>query len=250
MCRLLAYQGPARTLESVLVDPPHSLYHQAYAPRDQVSGSVNADGFGVGWYDLERRPEPAVHKSARSIWADRSFSSFAGLVASPAFVAVVRGATAPAPVEDSGAQPFASGRWLFAHNGAVEGYRTAGVAAHLRRALTAGRESQILSASDSEVLFALALDRMDDGEGPAEALASVIDLVESHRGGRMNLVMTDGRRLVATRWGDALSLRSGDDGTHIASEPFDDDDRWASVPDHHLVDVLDGSVEVRPLPHP
>ena len=90
MCRLAAYLGPAQTLESLLVDPPHGLYRQSYAPEQQVSGTVNADGFGVGWYDPARRPEPAVHKSARSIWADRSFLSFAGLVNAPAMLAVVR----------------------------------------------------------------------------------------------------------------------------------------------------------------
>ena len=58
MCRLLAYLGPPTTLEALLVDPPHGLAHQAWAPERQLSGTVNADGFGVGWYDLARRPEP------------------------------------------------------------------------------------------------------------------------------------------------------------------------------------------------
>jgi glutamine amidotransferase len=246
MCRLAAYLGPPVTLESLLVDPDHSLYHQAYAPRDQASGTVNADGFGVGWYAPAVRAEPAVHKSARSIWGDRSFLSFAGVVASPAVLAVVRGATAPAPAEDSGAQPFTSGRWLFAHNGAVEGFR-AGVASALRRTLTATRESQILSSSDSEVLFALVLDRLDSGTDPATALADVVALVDSHQGGRLNLVLADDDRIVATRWGDALSVRPDDGAVHVASEPFDEDPRWRSVPDHHLVDARPDDIEIRPL---
>ena len=56
MCRHIAYLGPATTLQALLVDPPHALAHQAWAPERQVSGTVNADGFGVGWYDLARRP--------------------------------------------------------------------------------------------------------------------------------------------------------------------------------------------------
>ena len=247
MCRLAAYLGPPVTLESLLVDPPHSLYHQAYAPREQVSGTVNADGFGVGWYDPDRRAEPAVHKSARSIWADRSFQSFAGLVAAPAFLAVVRGATAPAPVEDSSAQPFDSGRWLFGHNGAVEGFRTV-VASSLRRLLSAQRESEILSASDSEVLFALVLDRLDAGADPATAVSDVVALVDSHEGGRMNLVLTDGHRVVATRSGDALYVRADDDAVLLASEPFDDHPAWRPVPERHLIDGTAGSLDTHPLP--
>lgn len=246
MCRLVAYLGPPVSLEAVLVDPPHSLYHQAYAPRDQVSGTVNADGFGVGWYDHARRAEPAVHKTARPMWADRSFQSFGGIVAAPALLAVVRGATAPAPVEDSGAQPFASGRWLFGHNGAVEGFRT-GVASQLRRRLSTERESQILSSSDSEVLFALVLDRLDAGADPATAVSEVVALVEGHAGGRLNLVLTDGHRLVATRSGDALSVRTDDSAVVVASEPFDDGTAWRPVPDRHLLDATARTLAIHSL---
>nr|MBA3955617.1 class II glutamine amidotransferase [Acidimicrobiia bacterium] len=59
MCRLLAYLGPAVSLDSLLFVPEHSLVRQSYAPRHQHHGRVNADGFGVGWYDHGVRPEPA-----------------------------------------------------------------------------------------------------------------------------------------------------------------------------------------------
>ncbi|MFE0319543.1 hypothetical protein ACFW05_26140, partial [Streptomyces albogriseolus] len=50
MCRHLAYVGPAEPLGALLVGPPHGLYRQSWAPRRQRYGTVNADGFGVGWY--------------------------------------------------------------------------------------------------------------------------------------------------------------------------------------------------------
>ena len=63
---------------------------------------------------------------------------------------------------------------------------------------------------------------------------------------RLNLLLTDGRRIIATRWNDTLSiLRTG--GVVVASEPYDDDPGWADVPDHHLVDVADGVVTVTEL---
>ena len=59
MCRHLAYLGPPVTLASLLYDPPHSLLRQSWAPRMQRHGTVNADGYGVGWYQPDVRPEPA-----------------------------------------------------------------------------------------------------------------------------------------------------------------------------------------------
>ncbi|MFY9776611.1 MAG: class II glutamine amidotransferase, partial [Trebonia sp.] len=50
MCRHLAYVGPEVSLKSLLIDPPYGLYRQAWAPRMQRHGTVNADGFGIGWY--------------------------------------------------------------------------------------------------------------------------------------------------------------------------------------------------------
>ena len=55
VCRHLAYLGPPTTLAALLFDPPHGLLHQSYAPADmRGGGTVNADGFGVGWYPRDR----------------------------------------------------------------------------------------------------------------------------------------------------------------------------------------------------
>ena len=235
MCRFVAYLGPPVTLDALLLAPEHSLLRQSWVPRHQRHGTVNADGFGVGWYDTARRPEPARYRTARPMWADRSFSSVAGLVASGAVLAAVRSATPPAPVEESGAPPFTSGRWLFAHNGAVDGFHDEpGI--ELRRQVTERARAGIEGASDAEVLFALALGRLDAGDSMGEALAGVIDLVEDVTTARLNLVITDGERVVATACGDSLFVRRGA-GVVVASEPFDDDSSWQSVPDRSLVDA-------------
>jgi glutamine amidotransferase len=176
MCRFLGYLGPPVTLEALLLAPEHSLLRQAWAPRFQRHGTVNADGFGVGWYDLERRPEPAVYRSTRPMWGDRSFGSLAGLVSSKAVLAVLRDATPPTVAEESGTPPFADGRWLFAHNGAVDGWRE-GVGGALRRLLSDRRLGGLQGATDSEVLFALILDRLDAGDCPGAAMPSVIRTV-------------------------------------------------------------------------
>ena len=233
MCRFLAYVGPPITLESLLVQPPHSLLRQCWEPRYQTSGVVNADGFGVGWYDPDRRPEPALYRSALPMWSDRSFLSLAGLVASGSVVAAVRSATPPLPTEVSATPPFVDGPWLFAHNGAVAGFRQ-GAAARLRRQLTERREAGIGGPTDSEVVFALVLDLLDAGATPAEALAAAVRAVQQAAvdgPSRLNLLLSDGTRLAASACGDSLFVRTDPDATFVASEPFDDEPGWRQVPD-------------------
>ncbi len=242
MCRLFAYVGPAVTLEALLVTPPHSSLRQCWEPRSQASGVVNADGFGVGWYDHSRRPEPARYRSTLPMWADRSFASMAGLVTSTAVLAAVRSATPPLPTEESGTPPFSAGRWLFAHNGAVPGFRE-GAGARLRRLLSERRESGLEGSTDSEVLFALTLDQLDAGAAPCEALAAVVREVSASFGGRHNLVLTDGVSIAATAWGDSLVVRTGPDSAVVSSEPSDVAPGWQVVPDGSVVWARPGEVD-------
>ena len=239
MCRFLAYVGPPVTLEALLMDPPHSLLRQCWEPRQQASGVVNADGFGAGWHDHARRAEPALYRSTLPMWADRSFLSLAGLVASGSVVAAVRSATPPLPTEVGATPPFADGPWLFAHNGAVAGFRD-GVASRLRRTLTERRDSGIAGPTDSEVLFALVLDRLDAGAPPAAALAGAVEAVRAAAPAgvhRLNLVLSDGRRMAATACGDSLHLRTDGDATYLASEPFDGGPGWERIPEGSVVET-------------
>ena len=86
------------------------------------------------------------------------------------------------------------------------------------------------------------------GLGPERAGEFVRDLGKRDPDARLNLLLTGGWRIIATRWNDTLSiLRTGGGGFVVASEPYDDDPGWADVPDHHLVDVADGVVTVTEL---
>jgi glutamine amidotransferase len=242
MCRQLAYLGDPVTLDSLLYAPEHSLEHQSYAPGQQRYGTVNADGWGIGWYDLDTQAEPARYRSPRPIWTDRSFASMAPVITTTCTVAAVRSATPPAPSEESGAAPFASGPWLFAHNGAIDRW-SEGLGEQIRRELTPKRAAGIEGGTDSEVLFASFLDGLDRGASPADALAATIARVATEEKGRMNFLVSDGRTLLATVWGDTLFECVRPTGTLLASEPLDDDPAWASVPDLTLVTVdADGPV--------
>lgn len=242
MCRLLAYLGRETSLASLVLDPPFSLLRQSYAPRFQRRGRFNADGFGVGWYAPGVRPEPAVYRRATPLWSDRSFASLAPVVRAGAVLAAVRNATPPSPIEETCTAPFTAGPWLFAHNGELTGFPHGERAEYLKR-LTASRAAAIEGSADSEVLFAMVLDRLDAGAPPDQALVSVVNTVRSGRGGRLNMVLTDGQRMAATACGDSLYVREPQEaspGLVVASEPFDDEPHWREVPDASVVSSQPG----------
>lgn len=236
MSRFVAYLGPAVTLDSLLFTPEHGLLEQASAPREQRDGHVNADGFGVGWYDLGARPEPAVYRRTIPLWADRNLPTFADLVETTACLAAVRSVRPPVVAEETGTAPFTAGPWLFAHDGTVEGFRD-GVGLSLRRQLTDHRQTGIAGSTDSEVLFAIALDALDRGRTPAEALRTVIEKVLALTTARLNMVLMDGERMAATSHGETLYHLRRKEAVTVASEPFGITIGWEPVADGTLVEA-------------
>ena len=228
MCRHIAWLGRPRTLASLVVEPPHGLLVQSYSPRRQKHGRMNADGWGVGFY-ADGGVEPARWRSVRPLWSDGSFASLAPLLSSSCIVAAVRSATPGMPVEESATAPFTDGTWLVSHNGRVD-----------RSVL--GWEVTAESVCDSALLAAYLLAR------GADAAAHVVpDVGARDPGARLNLLLADGERLIATTWGDTLSYLVDDVGVVVASEPYDDDPRWVDVPDHCLVEVTLDGLTVTPL---
>jgi glutamine amidotransferase len=245
MCRHLAWLGAPRTLAALVLDPPYSLLRQSYAPREQRHGRVNADGYGVGWYAPDVRPEPARLRRGQPIWTDRSFASLAPLVASGCVLAAVRSATPPFPVDEAGAAPFTAGPWLFSHNGRLDDFAAHAVA--IRELLPATAAAEVETPSDAALLGALTLHRLRSGETPGDALASVVADVAAITAGRLNLLLTDGATVAATTYGDTLVTRREPDGVLVASEPTDDEPGWERVPDRSLVVVTAGRHDVTPL---
>jgi glutamine amidotransferase len=250
VCRHLAYLGPPRSLSSLLYEPEHSLEQQSWRPRFQREGAMNADGWGVGWWDPHVRPDPARYRTAAPMWTDRSFRSVAEVVCPGAFVAAVRSATPPSPIVDTGNAPFTAGPWLFSLNGFVNDFRGP-VGEGLRRLVTERRAVAIEGTSDSEVLFALVLDALDAGATTEEALARVVGDVAARADAVLNLLLSDGTAIVATTIGNSLfalqasGLATG--GVLLASEPLDDHEDWARIPDGSILRATCTELEAWPL---
>jgi glutamine amidotransferase len=88
------------------------------------------------------------------------------------------------------------------------------------------------STVDSALLAALIFDRGLDALGDTIAEVGAAD-----PNARLNIIAGSESRLLATTWGDTLSVLRRDDGVVVASEPYDDDPAWEEVPDRHLVEV-------------
>jgi glutamine amidotransferase len=244
MCRHLAYVGVERSLAAIVAHGGTSLVEQSYRPRHQRHGTVNADGWGIGWFpgttpDLDgpagsASSGAARHRTSRPIWADPFLTDVAPHVRAGAVVAAVRSATPPAPVETTGAAPFTDGRLLFSHNGAVNDF-TLRVGPLLRRTLAPEIEGTIAGATDSEVVFACIRQAMALGATLPDAVAQTTHAVLALAPARLNLVVAEPGRIVATAMGDTLFRCTTGTATWLASEPLDDDPAWCAVDDGTLV---------------
>jgi gamma-glutamyl hercynylcysteine S-oxide hydrolase len=246
MCRHLAYLGPPATLRSVIIDPLHGLYEQAWAPRFQKQGAVNADGFGVGWYPGDDQA-PVRYRQAVPIWADESFFEISAVIRAGAMLAAIRNATPHTSHGPSAAAPFRQGPWLFSHNGAVNGWPESTAA--LAATLPPGSLLELEARVDSALMWALVVHRLRGGLTPAEALASTAEaLWGAGVTGRFNFLLTDGRTIAATTAGHTLYYRQTPDSVTVASEPGGDEAGWVEIPrDGSLVTAAPGQVSVTRL---
>jgi predicted glutamine amidotransferase len=272
MCRWLGYVGSPIEPRELLYDPERSLIEQSrrHAPDMPVP---NGDGFGLGWYG--RREEPALFHSASPAWGDRNLRTLAAEVSSPLFLAHVRAATGT-PVQETNCHPFASGRWMFVHNGFIAGYE------RLRRDLVLAVRPDLFpgieGTTDSEVMFHLAL-TFGLEEDPPAAVARVIGLVEqvgrehgvehpfqgtiatsdgeciwafrysSERQSRSLYYSTDVRTLRAMYPENELLREVGDEARLIVSEPLGDalPGAWNKVPESTYGVIQPGQDEIHPF---
>ena len=226
MCRHLGWLGEPVSIASLVLDPPCGLLVQSYAPRRQKHGLLNADGWGVGFFD---GPEPRRWRSASPLWGDASFASVAPALRSGCVVAAVRSATVGMPIDATASAPFSDGHWLLSHNGIVD---------RAVLPLSPNVESTVDSALLATLIFERGLDALGD---------TVVEIGAADPAARLNILAANGSRLLATTWGDTLSVLHRDDGVVLASEPYDDHPGWRDIPDRHLVDVRRGEVGITAL---
>jgi glutamine amidotransferase len=252
MCRLMAYLGEPISPSELVFGGAHSLYEQSWAPRELLSGSVNADGYGVVWYADGR---PARIAEPRPIWHAPELPRTLSALRSRCVVATLRNATAGQPVDRAGLLPLVYDRWCFVLNGFVPDFRASHMRA-LRAALPDDLYAELIGASDAETLFLLAVSSLREGASMVEALERVVRAVADRVGrqeAQLNMVLSDGERIVAARSSTVLLTNSlylarrppfAPVGSVLASEAPDPGAVWEAVDGHSWIEILPGG-EIR-----
>ncbi|NJM69489.1 MAG: ergothioneine biosynthesis protein EgtC [Scytonema sp. RU_4_4] len=251
MCRLLAYLGSPVSLEPLLYKPEHSLVVQSYQPREMLSGVVNADGFGVGWYHPQKETEPFTYKNTLPIWNDINLPSLSRYVESGCVLAYVRSATPGQALDLSNCQPYQYQRLLFIHNGRINKFRQT-LYRPIRNLLSDEIYQWIGGTTDSEHIFALLLNQWQANPGKSleqalqKTLLQLQELAQSYQTYVLaNVVISDGHRLIASRFSTKSPAPSvywiADDPNFpqsviIASEPLFAGN-WISCPENSIISV-------------
>ncbi|TAL64272.1 MAG: class II glutamine amidotransferase [Legionella sp.] len=212
MCRLVAYMGVPVLLEKVLVEPKNSIVMQSLRARE-TNLRTNGDGFGVGWYAPQISTDPALFTSISPAWNDRNLLNLTAKIQSPCFFAHVRSASAGG-VTNFNCHPFKFGDWMLMHNGEIHDFIK--IKRHLRRLLDDDIYNWIKGDTDSEHLFALFLQLGKDRDLSklsvvADVLHETLQKIEAlilefgKKGASYyNICLTDGDRIVATRYCTSL----------------------------------------------
>jgi glutamine amidotransferase len=272
MCRWLAYIGDPVNVGEALFEPQNSLIHQALDSRLGAE-PTNGDGFGLGWYAPEISV-PARYRTVTPAWHDRNLQELTRVVRSDCFLAHVRAAIG-SPVQETNCHPFRHGRWMFVHNGYVDGWD------HVHRELSLQVDpdlyNEIEGSTDSEVLFLLAvtfgLDH--DPSGAIERMVGVVEEACARAGARQGIQMTvaatNGEALHVVRHatrGQARSLyrsenvgtlkalypdhpllhKLADDAHMVVSEPLGDlPGAWLEIPQGTALTVTRDGVDSAPF---
>jgi len=271
MCRWLAYTGSPLLLEELLYKPAHSLIDQSLHAQ-LGAGATNGDGVGVGWYG--EHAAPGLYRSIEPAWGDRNLRELARQVRSGLFLAHVRASTG-SEVQQTNCHPFRHGRWLWMHNGSIQGFKA--IKRELRFAVDVSLYDEMAGSTDSEVFFFLALTfGLDhDPVGAVERATGFIERTAQAKGVehpiRMTVAASNGERVWAFRYSsdgrpaslfhslDVATLRLqfpenrilhelSDDSRLILSEPFGGlEGAWREVPQASYAIVGGGEDRLGPF---
>ena len=265
MCRWNAYSGEPIALDELLFRTQHGLIDQSLHSRLGAE-TTNGDGFGLGWYVPGMEDAPGRFRSVEPAWNDANLRDLARHIESPLFLAHIRAAVG-SPIQETNCHPFRHGRWLFVHNGLLNGFH------EMRRDLVLAVDPSlfggIAGSTDSETLFYLALSfgLEDDPLGAVERAVGFVEATAERHGiehpVQMTLGFSDGARLWGVRYStegksrslfasaDVSALRklhpdnprlqrlSDSDHAIVSEPPGDLPGAWLEVPEATTV-VIDG----------
>jgi predicted glutamine amidotransferase len=210
MCRFIGYVGNEILLADILAQPENSLIRQSYKARERPE-PLNGDGFGLGWYVPEITANPCVFTSITPAWSNRNLLNLVEHTRSGCFFAHVRAASPGMRVSEVNCHPFQYGRFLWMHNGTIEGFDR--IKRRLRHSLPDEIYQSINGTTDSEHAFAVFLNLLDERTKEPDAAALADGLVKTiwqleawaadggiKKPSIYNFAVTDGRNIATIRY--------------------------------------------------
>lgn len=294
MCRMLGYVGAPVVLENLVVRPDNALLNQT--TDAQLLTMLNLAGFGLAAWndDLAGSHLPLTFHSTNVAVFDANLRALAARLKVRSLVAHLRGVPldGSATINQQSLHPFhmAGSPLVLAHNGDLADFGA--MRSSLWPLIKPDIARRMTALTDSAFLHALVLSHVDDPAGPftadtifraITAALSVVRRVRADHGiarsSSVNLVVSDGRNMVATRFtfdfgrfekppfqggieflsqwftiGDRYDFTDGEwkmtggrgAGTLVASEPLTRDvSTWVEMPEYGALLVDSGDAPRR-----
>jgi predicted glutamine amidotransferase len=201
MCRLVGIIASENTAFGLcLKEAPRSL---ARLSRE------HPDGWGIAIFE-RTRASWLVHKGTERAYEDTRFHEIAAGTEGHMLVAHIRQKTV-GPTRLENTHPFQRDGWLFAHNGTVKAVDV------VRAGTSKARLAEIEGDTDSELLFAHYLTRLDEAgltklgdESSRAAATRIVDdtsrRLRDQNVGAFNFLLSDGATCFAHRFGRTLFM--------------------------------------------
>ncbi len=254
-------------MADILESPENSLISQSKAAREGLHG-INADGFGVAWFDQSFDQEAGAFKSIQPAWNDSNLRHLIRKIRSSCFIGHVRACTV-GDVAFANCHPFTYRQCALAHNGTIREF------SNLRRQLLNELNDDIFENvkgnTDSEHFFALIMQYyygQPEKLSLQQAAVKAFNTIEGWQAkqpdsyfSHINMVLTDGNQMIATRYtskgehqislyyahghsldhtDDPALLVDGEESNVfiVASEPLTDyAGEWHEFPQNHLLHI-------------
>ena len=209
MCRLLGILSSEPTeFRLALCDAPRSLANLSREHRD---------GWGLAVWDDASHWQ--LDKGIACAHEDQRFHELAGRRGELLIAHVRQKTVGCSSLENT--HPFRSGRWVFAHNGTIKDLE------FLRERISPARKAAILGQTDSELLFAFLMTRLDeagvadvDPESQTDQAvrAAVRELRARTHVGAFNFLLANRSCTYAHRFGRSLFLLERGPGDAVRSQ--------------------------------
>lgn len=214
MCRFVAYIGTPIIIDELLIKPENSLVNQSY-DAEEMSQTLNGDGFGLGWYAREIRRYPGLFRSISPAWHNQNLLYNASLIRTDCLFAHVRAAS-EGGITEYNCHPFHYEEYLMMHNGGIDHFPL--IKRRLLSLLSDDLFLWIKGQTDSEHIFALLMQYLREiraerrrpltSEEVADAFSQTfraIDELKETAGigqepSAYNMMITDGERIFGTRY--------------------------------------------------